>query len=261
MALEHPELGMVPTYGGPYDSYTIPHLGGKADQPWHERELRMYRYDHDLGGWRTDEVEVIPLRIVHEDVLNERHDAAPQASSPDFADAYEGAREDLAIWKRRALEAENLLRIERDTSRRLVAELNAQNGPTHMGEPAPQASEAVRTYTTDEVFGPLFQVRNAALEEAAQALEKRSTESRNEYDHRKEPYFEGSADAYDVGASVVRALKTQADKDGGDCAKGAAKRLHGLVEEAISWLETGGGRADSLCADLRKALAASKQEK
>jgi hypothetical protein len=80
MALEHAELGSVPTYGGPYDSYTIPHLGGKADQPWHERELRVYRYDHDLGGWRTDEVEVIPLRIVHEDVLNERHDAAPQAS-------------------------------------------------------------------------------------------------------------------------------------------------------------------------------------
>lgn len=80
MALEHPELGWVPTYGGPYDSYTIPHLDGKADQPWHERELCVYRYDHDLGGWRTDEVEVIPLRIVHEDVLNERHDAAPQAS-------------------------------------------------------------------------------------------------------------------------------------------------------------------------------------
>jgi hypothetical protein len=47
-----------------------------------------------------------------------------------------------------------------------------------------------------------------------------------------------------------------ADKDGGDCSKGAAQRLHGLVEEVISWLETGGGRADSLCADLRRALAA-----
>jgi len=68
--------------------------------------------------------------------------AAPQASKPDFSDAYEGAREDLAIWKRRALEAENLLRIERETSCRLVAELNATNGPTHKGEPAPQASEA-----------------------------------------------------------------------------------------------------------------------
>lgn len=80
MALEHPELGMVPTYGGPYDSYTIPHLDGKPDRPWHERELYVYRYDHDLGGWRTDEVEVIPLRIVHEDVLHGLVDAAPQAS-------------------------------------------------------------------------------------------------------------------------------------------------------------------------------------
>ena len=67
--------------------------------------------------------------------------AASQASRPDFADAYEGAREDLAIWKRRALEAERDLRAERETSSRLVAELNAQNGPTHMGEPAPQASD------------------------------------------------------------------------------------------------------------------------
>jgi hypothetical protein len=80
MAIKHPEFGMVPTYGGPYDSYTIPHLGGKPDQPWHERELRVYRYDHDLGGWLTDEVEVIPLRIVREDVLHALEDAAPQAS-------------------------------------------------------------------------------------------------------------------------------------------------------------------------------------
>ncbi|CAB3899748.1 hypothetical protein [Achromobacter deleyi] len=70
--------------------------------------------------------------------------AAPQASKPDFADAYEGAREDLAIWKRRALEAERDLRAERETSSRVAGALNAENGPTHMGEPAPQASEAVR---------------------------------------------------------------------------------------------------------------------
>ncbi|MGV8294004.1 hypothetical protein ACV36C_34545, partial [Pseudomonas aeruginosa] len=43
----------------------------------------------------------------------------------DFADAYKGAREDLAIWKRRALEAERDLRAERETSSRLVATLNA----------------------------------------------------------------------------------------------------------------------------------------
>ena len=98
----------------------------------------------------------------------------------DFADAYKGAREDLAIWKRRALEAERDLRAERETSSRLVATLNADNGPTHMGEPAPQASAE--------------DVRNAALEEAATVAE-------NSY-----------ADAH----IRIRALKQpQADKDGG----------------------------------------------
>jgi len=62
-------------------------------------------------------------------------------------------------------------------------------------------------------------------------------------------------------AGDVIDIPPQADKDGGDCAKGAVTRLHGLVEEAISWLETGGGRADSLCADLRKALASQKHDR
>ncbi len=50
--------------------------------------------------------------------------------------AYIGAQEDIAIWKRRALEAEEKLRAESTVSARLVSELNAENGPTHMGEPA-----------------------------------------------------------------------------------------------------------------------------
>ncbi|WP_186269985.1 hypothetical protein [Burkholderia gladioli] len=53
-------------------------------------------------------------------------DAAPAAPVADMSDAYVGAREDLAIWKRRALEAEAL-------NRKFVASIN---GPTHMGEPA-----------------------------------------------------------------------------------------------------------------------------
>ena len=56
-----------------------------------------------------------------------------------LTDAYCGAREDLAIWKRRALEAEEKLRAESAVSSRLVSELNAENGPTHMGEPARQS--------------------------------------------------------------------------------------------------------------------------
>lgn len=56
---------------------------------------------------------------------------------PDFADAYQGAREDVAIWKRRALEAEEI-------NRRFIADIN---GKTFMGEPAP-GSVKVRVYTT-----------------------------------------------------------------------------------------------------------------
>lgn len=52
---------------------------------------------------------------------------APPA--PSFADAYQGARECVVIWKKRALEAEDL-------NRKFVAEIN---GPAYMGEPAQPA--------------------------------------------------------------------------------------------------------------------------
>lgn len=68
MVIEHPELGMVPTFGGPYDSYTIPHMGGKSDQQMHERELECHRFDHDRGHWVDD--EIIPLRVIHDDFLS-----------------------------------------------------------------------------------------------------------------------------------------------------------------------------------------------
>jgi hypothetical protein len=47
-------------------------------------------------------------------------------TAPSFVDAYQGAMEEVAIWKMRALEAEDL-------NRKFIAEIN---GPTHMGEPA-----------------------------------------------------------------------------------------------------------------------------
>ncbi|WP_407081536.1 hypothetical protein [Klebsiella oxytoca] len=42
--IEHPEFGYVPTYGGPYDSYTIPTRDSDG-------EFSCERYDHDFGGW------------------------------------------------------------------------------------------------------------------------------------------------------------------------------------------------------------------
>lgn len=58
MWIEHHETGqMVPTYGGPYDSYTIP-VRDKDGSYYRER------YDHDRGGWLTDEVEDVGVQIV-----------------------------------------------------------------------------------------------------------------------------------------------------------------------------------------------------
>lgn len=45
MTLIHPDLGLVPTYGGPFDSYTIP-IWNQED-----KEFRSERYDHDAGQW------------------------------------------------------------------------------------------------------------------------------------------------------------------------------------------------------------------
>ena len=48
MWLEHPELGYVPTYGGPLDSYTLAEKDCNG-------EFFVHRYDHDFGGWVDDE--------------------------------------------------------------------------------------------------------------------------------------------------------------------------------------------------------------
>ena len=63
-------------------------------------------------------------------------DAQP---APSFADAYQGAMEEVAIWKKRALEAE-------DMNRKFIAEIN---GPTHMGEPAQPAPSVPVDLITD----------------------------------------------------------------------------------------------------------------
>ena len=68
-------------------------------------------------------------RVMNIELIRER-DALPSAQSvPDFADAYQGAMEEVAIWKKRALEVEDL-------NRKFIAEIN---GPMHMGEPAQPA--------------------------------------------------------------------------------------------------------------------------
>lgn len=56
MWLEHPEHGSVPTYGGPFDSYTIPvadNLPEDGNIEWDDIELSYQQYDHDEGAWKN----------------------------------------------------------------------------------------------------------------------------------------------------------------------------------------------------------------
>lgn len=75
MWIEHHETGQrVPTYGGPYDSYTIP-VRDKDGSYCRER------YDHDRGGWLTDEVEDVGVQIVSDQAFV-YDDEPPQAREP-----------------------------------------------------------------------------------------------------------------------------------------------------------------------------------
>lgn len=74
MWIEHHETGQnVPTYGGPYDSYTIP-VRDKDGSYCRER------YDHDNGWWVTDEVDDVGVQIVSDQAYVSEYE--PPASKP-----------------------------------------------------------------------------------------------------------------------------------------------------------------------------------
>lgn len=54
--MEHPEKGMVPTYGGPFDSFTLAERDG-------DNTYQCERYDHDAGKW-MDAWDWIDLRLI-----------------------------------------------------------------------------------------------------------------------------------------------------------------------------------------------------
>ncbi|HHQ6598097.1 TPA: hypothetical protein ACSTLU_004403 [Serratia fonticola] len=57
MWLNHPDLGYVPTYGGPYDSYTLAERDNAGG-------FSVHRYDHDRGAWVED--ECVCVQVVEE---------------------------------------------------------------------------------------------------------------------------------------------------------------------------------------------------
>lgn len=64
MAVENESGEMVATYGGPFDSYTIP--GWSVE----DQEFRSQRYDHDAGYW-VEGGEPYALLLVDEDEYND----------------------------------------------------------------------------------------------------------------------------------------------------------------------------------------------
>ncbi|MBB4817082.1 hypothetical protein HNP29_000439 [Pseudomonas alcaligenes] len=117
-------------------------------------ELRLMVYllrEISEAGWATPVskfAEEIEKRLAgyeeakeHARSVNPPHPLAALSAPPaaDMTDAYVGAREDVAIWKRRALEAEEKVRVLDQRIDQLV--LDAQ-GETRMGEPriAPPAA-------------------------------------------------------------------------------------------------------------------------
>ncbi|WP_256658233.1 hypothetical protein [Pseudomonas sp. DG56-2] len=64
MWIEHPDDGMVPTYGGPFDSYTIPVRDG-------DEGFCCERFDHDLGNWRDS--EIVGLKLIDDQSDDREH--------------------------------------------------------------------------------------------------------------------------------------------------------------------------------------------
>ena len=62
---------MVPTYGGPYDSYTIPVLEYDGED---KGTLTRKRFDHDLGDWREEieELDIVALSREHYEKMKEK---------------------------------------------------------------------------------------------------------------------------------------------------------------------------------------------
>ncbi|MGQ6183045.1 hypothetical protein ACUNGU_08595 [Serratia sp. IR-2025] len=89
-----------------------------------------------------------------------------EAQPVEYGDAYQGAREDLSIWKRRALEAEDKMRHLEKINDHLVKEAQGEH---RMGEPiltappAPAVPEAITAANAPEVFEIAAEVERLGL--------------------------------------------------------------------------------------------------
>jgi hypothetical protein len=98
MFIEHPKRGWVPTYGGPYVSYTIPERDSDESDEKHVRFVRE-SYDHDYGEWMTEDngIESLDVVLITEDTLIDLEDAAKQPMSAEVEKAVETVRGKLRM--------------------------------------------------------------------------------------------------------------------------------------------------------------------
>lgn len=74
MEIEHPDLGLVPTYGGPYDSYTIPEQDDDGS-------FYCYRFDHDEGCWTDGTEHVGEVSEIAKGLLNDKLQQAQELAT------------------------------------------------------------------------------------------------------------------------------------------------------------------------------------
>jgi hypothetical protein len=86
--IEHPELGVVATYGGPFDTYTLPQRD--ADDP----SYYVYRFDQDAGAW-VDGVQDIGVAVVDDQLYTSEED--PAALTAEIARLREDADTSAAL--------------------------------------------------------------------------------------------------------------------------------------------------------------------
>ncbi len=93
MYISHEDHGWVATYGGPWDSYSIPTRD-------HDSDMVRMRFDHDEGAW-TEECQVIGYFMTDES-LSEFCDKENAEIKSDLAEAEKTIKkqaDELTMWR------------------------------------------------------------------------------------------------------------------------------------------------------------------
>lgn len=196
MWITHHETGVkVPTYGGPFDSYTLPVKGSDGS-------FECERYDHDRGGWLTDEIQDVGLTLVDDQSFIVAPDHPRYTEVEEFAN---GAAT-LAAAK-----PGSMIAVPFDLIASACSAIDKKRD-------APKTLAELRRYTT----GDLSRALEAPADPAVEALRALMSLVRREAPHLSGKVM-GDADAILAGAALAAA--PQAPRLGED----ALHLLHRLL--------------------------------